>query len=289
MIYIKILIIVFQVIKLVEFVTLPTEKFVKESINIVSMAEKEGVIIRILGALAVYIHTEKCMHSRRIYNNIPRFGEGKPMFTDLDLMAYSSQRKKIMHFFEKTLGFKSLINPIFSYKRLIYEHPRRYFHVDVFFDKLEFSHDVNFGNKPGKGRLELDFTTITLTDIVLEKIQIHEINLKDIVDLMVIFRCSDISTNFSKDTVDAKYISTILSNDWGFWYDGTNNLIKVKKFAEVFAKEGKITEEDKNVIISRIDGLLKIIDETPKSKKWLKRSKIGTSKPWYRVVEEVER
>lgn len=280
---------IYKVIGMVEFVTLPKEEFVKKSVDIVSTAEKEGVIIRILGALAVYIHTEDCPHSRRIYDKIPRFGEGKPMFTDLDLMAYGSQRKKVMHFFEKTIGFESLINPIFSYKRLIYEHPERYFHVDVFFNKLEFSHEVNFGNKPGKGRLELDFPTITLTDIVLEKIQIHEINLKDIVDLMVVFRCSDISMNFSKDAVDAKYISSILSDDWGFWYDGTNNLVKVKKFTEDFAGEDRVTEEDKNIIIGRIDNLLKIIDETPKSRKWLKRSKVGTSKPWYKVVEEVER
>ena len=274
---------------MVEFVTLPQEEFVKKSIDLVSKAEKEGIILRMLGALAVYIHTADCSEGRRIYDKIPRFGEGKPMFTDLDLMAYGSQRKKVMRFFEKTLGFKSLINPIFSYKRLIYEHPNRYFHVDVFFNKLEFSHDVDFGNKPGKGRLELDYPTITLTDIVFEKIQIHEINLKDIVDLMVIFRCNDISMNFSKDVVDAKYISSILSNDWGFWYDGTNNLAKVKKFTEEFAEEGKVTEEDKNIIINRIDNLLKIIDEIPKSKKWLKRSKVGTSKPWYKIVEEVER
>ena len=56
-----------------------------------------------------------------------------------------------------------------------------------------------------------------------------------------------------------------------------------------FKDEGKIREDEAELVIKRVDALLKSIDDEPKSKKWIKRSKIGTSKIWYRPVEEVLR
>ena len=49
--------------------------------------------------------------------------------------------------------------------------------VDVFADELNFCHKVPF-----KGRLHLDSPTICNTDLLLEKMQIVEINLKDFKD-----------------------------------------------------------------------------------------------------------
>ncbi len=268
------------------FVTLPPEEFVAEAERIVAGAQERGIILRILGALGIYIHSKHVPEALSIYDRIKRFGEGKPMFTDLDLMAYGKQRKKVMEYFEKELKFKydMIMRALWAGKRLIYFHPKDYYHVDVFFDKLEYSHDVIF-----KGRLELDYPTISLADLALEKLQIHEINLKDIVDLMVLFYGHDICEGQEKECIDGKYIAKVLADDWGFWYDATTNLNKVKHFTERYFNEGKLTENEKNVILSRIDKLLKMIDEEPKSKKWKKRAKVGTSKPWYREVEEVVR
>src|SRR5436853_4006800 len=80
-----------------------------------------------------------------------------------------------------------MINGFFGDRRLVYYEGADRFHLDIFLDKLEFSHDILFGKKPGNGRLELDFPTISLTDLVLEKLQIHRIGRKDLVDLLVLF------------------------------------------------------------------------------------------------------
>ncbi len=273
------------------FVTLPPEEFVAEAERIVKGAQDRGIVLRILGALAIYIHSKHVPQALKIFDKIKRFGEGKPMFTDLDLAAYSKQRKKVMDYFEKELKFKydMMMRVLWAGKRLIYFHPKDYYHVDVFFDKLEYSHDVVFGNKPGKGRLELDYPTISLADIVLEKTQIHEINLKDIVDLMVLFYGHEVCDKQEKECIDGKYVAKVLADDWGFWYDATTNLNKVKHFTEKYFGEGKLTKEERDTIIARVDKLLKMIDEEPKTKKWKKRAKVGTSKPWYREVEEVVR
>jgi len=275
----------------VKFVSLPEEEFVKDSMNIIEKAKDMGIIIRIIGALAVYIHSIHCEKALAVYKKVKRFGEDKPMFTDLDLMAYGKQRNDVAKFFEKTLHFKPsfMINALFGDRRMIFLHPEGHYHVDVFFDKLEFSHDVYFGSKPGRGRLELDYPTISLADLVLEKTQIHHINFKDLVDLIVLFLGHEVDMKQDKEIIDGKYIAEVLSDDWGFWYDAVNNLEAVKKFSRSFHLENKLTKEEYRLVVSRVDKLLKIIDETPKTKKWLKRAKAGTSKPWYRVVEEVER
>jgi len=274
-----------------EFVSLPEERFVEESINIVEKAKDMGIVIRIIGALAVYIHSTHDARAINIYEKIKRFGEDKPKFTDLDLVAYGKQRRHIMQFFEKTLNFKPnlMVNALSGGRRLIYFHPKDYYHVDVFFDKLEFSHDVYFGKKPGEGRLELDYPTITLADMVLEKSQIHQINFKDIVDLTVLFAGHDVGSSQEKEIIDGKYIAKVLSEDWGFWYDATKNLKLVKEYATKFLSEGKLTKNCYDIVTSRVDKLLNMIDEEPKSKKWQKRAKKGTSKPWYRNVEELYR
>jgi len=274
------------------FVKLSPEEFINEAMSIVEKANERNIIIRILGACAVYIHSRHTPHSLDIYDRIKRFGEEKPLFTDLDLIAYSKQRKDIIRFFEEELKFNydKLMKAIFAHRRLIYFHPKGYYSADIFFDKLEFSHDIVFGSTPGKGRLELDYPTISLADLVLEKVQIHNINLKDIVDLMVLFYNHEVhEKDYIKDYIDGKYIARVLADDWGFWYDAVSNLNKVKSFVSKFYDENKLTIEEHNTIISRVNKLLKIIDKEPKTKRWEKRAKIGTSRPWYREVEEVVR
>jgi hypothetical protein len=273
-----------------EFVPLPEEQFVEESINIIEKAASQNIVLRILGALGVYLHSRHD-NAINLYKRIARFGEKNPIFTDLDLMAYGKQRKHIIQLFEKTLHFKPnlIINALFGSNRLIYHHPLGYYKVDVFFDKLVFSHDVCFGEAPGKGRLELDYPTIALADLVLEKIQIHQINLKDIVDLAVLFISHDVDTFQRTEVIDGGYIAEILADDWGFWYDATRNLDSVKSFSKKFYLENKLASEEQKIIISRVDKLLKIIEGKPKMKNWLKRAKTGTSKPWYREVEEMIR
>jgi len=274
-----------------KFVTLPEEEFIKECLDIIEKAREQGIVMRILGAVAVYIHSRHSKEAFKIYRNTNRLGTNKPIFSDLDLIAYGKQNRQVKKFFEEELGFKPdfIVNNLFGYKRLLYYHPEGHYHVDIFFNKLEFNHDVEFGSKPGHGRLELDYPTVTLADLVLEKCQIHEINFKDIVDLIILFIAHNVGSLQEKEIIDGKYIAKVLSEDWGFWYDATKNLKLVKEYALKFLSEKKLEKDCFDKVTLRVDKLLKMVDEEPKSKKWQKRAKIGTSKPWYRSVEELLR
>ena len=272
------------------FVEMKESEFVSEALGIMEKAQARGVCLRILGSLAAYIRSLDRGHGD-VFKSLERFGDGMPLFTDLDLAGYNRQRGDINKFFTKELGFQpdTLVNGMFGHKRLIYYHPQNKYHVDVFMNKLEFSHDVNFGDKPGSGRLELDSPTITATDIVLEKLQIHAINRKDLIDLIAIFIVHDVHEQFDKNVVDGSYIASILSDEWGFWYDATVNLNKVVSLTEELSANGKLGPDHRQIVLQRTDKLLNVIANTHKSKNWEKRAKTGTKKAWYREVEEVVR
>jgi hypothetical protein len=274
-----------------EGVKLSEKEFAEECKGIVDKARSNNVTLRVLGALAVYVHSAHSEDSLSLYDSIKRLGENRSTFTDIDLVGYSSEGKEIDTFFERTLGFKPdvMLKMLYGKRRSIYYHPDNSYFVDVFFDKLEFSHDVEFGSKPRNGRLEYDYPTITLADIVLEKTQIHRINLKDLIDLAILFLGHDVETKQQSETIDGHYVATVLSRDWGFWRDGTNNLGNLKHYVTQLLSEQRLVKSQHDVITRRADRLLEVIEEMPKTREWQKRAKVGTTKPWYREVEEVVR
>jgi hypothetical protein len=170
--------------------------------------------------------------------------------------------------------------------RTILHHPEGKYSIDVFFDKLSYSHEIHFGSNPASGRLSLDPVTISPTDLVLEKIQIHEINEKDIKDLVTLFASCEASDQEGRGRVSRKHIGQVLAEDWGFWYDANLNLDKVTHFAQRYKEDGKLDSERLETVLTRVNDLKKEIEETPKSKQWKKREKIGTKKKWWNDVEE---
>ena len=274
------------------FVEMNEDEFVKEATRLVATAQSQGIYQRIMGSLAAYIHSMDKPEIISTFKSLGRFGEGKPNFTDLDLIAYSKQGRQVGQIF-KQLGFKpdEMVNGFFGDRRLIFYSPTGAYHVDIFLNKLEFSHTVEFGEKPGAGRLELDSPTISLTDLVLEKLQIHEINRKDLIDLMIVFLGHPVSSDGvnEREAVDGAYISKTLGDDWGFWFDSVANLNKVKSFAIELMNEGKLTNEHVSTVNREVARLVDMANTSSKTKRWEVRSKVGTKKPWYREVEEVVR
>ncbi|MFZ0965977.1 MAG: hypothetical protein WAN82_05065, partial [Candidatus Bathyarchaeia archaeon] len=158
----------------------PTEVFLRESQEIVEKAKQEGVVLRILGGLSIAIH---CQEHREFAQKLGRMGTGVikgQEYSDIDYVSYRNQREKIKELFDK-IGYakrRATLSTAAS-ERQIYYHPKGWFYVDVFFDKLLVAnHPIDF-----RGRLELDYPTITVTDMLLEKIQMWEaFSVKDLKD-----------------------------------------------------------------------------------------------------------
>ena len=122
-------------------------------------------------------------------------------------------------------------------------------------------------------------------DLLLEKMQIVEINLKDFKDTIVLLLEHDLGRpgSNSEKTIDTDYIVNLMASDWGFYYTFTTNLNRVKEHVDQF---DALASPDKDVIRSRIDELIDLIEVSPKSLKWKLRATVGTKKLWYQEVSE---
>lgn len=272
----------------------PTEVFLRESQEIVEKAKEKGMILRILGGLGIAIH---CQEHKEFAKKLGRVGTGVVKgqeYSDIDYFSYRKQREKIKELFDK-IGYakrRATLSTAAS-ERQIYYHPKGWFYVDVFFDKLLVAnHPIDF-----RGRLELDYPTITVTDMLLEKIQMWEaFSIKDLKDCLLLLKAHDIKEKGEKEGIDASYIAKLLAKDWGFWYTATTNLKKLRKVIteidelgpEVGIDPKQIEKKDREEIALKIENLLERIDKEPKSFGWKMRAKVGTKKRWYNPVERPE-
>ena len=250
-------------------------EFINEALRIIDYAQKENVVLRLMGGFAIRLH---CPKNDYLYDKLER----KPAL-DLDLITYTKHRPKIKKIFTD-LGYASMTSMALMFAtgsaRQIYQDEAHNRSVDVFFDKLIMCHTIDFIN-----RLEIDTPTITLSDLLLQKIQIVKINEKDIKDVMILLREHETGET-EKETVNVPYIARLLSDDWGFWYTATSNLKKIKEFLNDYKV---LTEEDRSDVGGKIDKLTTAINNEPKSFSWKMRARIGTRKRWYTEVEELIR
>jgi len=249
---------------------IPYSSFLEKIDEILKVAKKYGIEMRLMGAAAVKLHCPEFLY---IHDRMER------KLSDLDFMSLSKYRKAMKTLFkELNYAIDQSLLYLTGGKRYIFYDSVEGIHVDVFFDRLEMCHTVDFGK-----RLMLDYPTIPLADILLEKMQIVELNEKDIIDTVVLLREHEIGET-DKETVNAGYIANLLSGDWGFYYTVVTNLNKVKNR---LSKHGALTDVDRLNIEKKINKALEIIENKPKSLKWKLRAKVGTKQKWYKEIGEV--
>ena len=107
---------------------------------------------------------------------------------------------------------------------------------------------------PFKGRLHIDSPTICNTDLLLEKMQIVEINLKDFKDTIVLMLEHPLShQQAGHKSIDTAYIVEMMRQDWGFYYTFTTNLKRVPDYLSEFPS---IRPDEADIIRTRIAELL---------------------------------
>jgi len=263
-----------------------SEEILSQTLNIVNEARIRGLTLRLAGGAAIRIHSHTFLG---LLDRLLEGGNKSYELKDVDMVTYRSQREDINKLFIDH-GFKpdKLVMAYFGDERFMYHQAEDLYDVDVFFEKMRFSHELDLG-PDGKGRLGIDFPTIPPVDLLLEKLQIHEVSEKDIIDLIVLLRAHTVKGDDSGDSINIQRIDKVLSSDWGFWFDAKNNLEETKKTLAKYMQISDLCKDDSDDIQRKIDRILACISSSPKSSGWLKRSKMGTKKTWWLDVEELVR
>jgi hypothetical protein len=244
--------------------------FEAEAVRLVEVASGKGLTLRLLGSLAFHIHCPRYAHLQK------QLGRA---YTDIDYAGYKAQTMQIGNFLTAS-GYceDAEVNTLFAGERMIYNHPSSGLHVDVFFDKLNFCHEINW-----VGRLEVDQPTLPLAEMLLEKMQIVKINEKDIIDTLMLLLEHPLRNNDS-ETIHIGRISQLCAKDWGLWRTVTMNLGKVAQMALGYEQ---LSVEEKSYLVAQVDAALARINDEPKSLSWKVRAKIGDRVKWYQEVDEV--
>lgn len=246
--------------------------YLEEGRHLVAEAQKQGMILRVMGPVALHYYFPDYVE---LYRSMERLGER--VFTDIDFAAYGKHRNKLVPFFESqgyTLEKRAAL--LSGGARLIF-FAGRIPMIDVFFDKLNYNHPIHY-----EGRLEIHPYCVSQTDLLLQKLQIVQINDKDLKDAMLLLLAAQIG--YSDDgTINTKYLGKIFSEDWGFYYTATNNLRKIK---EAMSGVKALLDPQRTTIAEKVDTLLKSIEDVPKGGKWKRREKVGTSRPWYQEITD---
>jgi hypothetical protein len=244
--------------------------FIKQAHHILDEANQRNITLRLVGALAFHIHCPA-------FNYIQK--ESQRYFTDVDFMAYVEQKSDIEKMFAE-MGYREdpRIKTVPGLRRSIFFTRDHAWHSDVFYDVLDFSHEVNF-----KGRLKIDYPTISLVDLLLEKMQIVKINEKDVIDTLMLFREHDVGSR-DDETINIDYLARVCKSDWGLWKTTTTNLGKVDQLADQYSV---LTADDRATIRERIHRTIERIEIEPPTLRWTLRSRVGERIKWYRDVDEV--
>lgn len=271
----------------------PAEVFFNEATRIVEKSKEADLTLRVMGGVGIGLHST---NERTFAERLGRMAAGKQEYTDLDFAGFLKERNRIGDFFSNRLSYakrKTTISTAVS-QRQIYFHPDDYFTVDVLMDKLLIAnHPIDF-----RSRLGVDQLTLPLADLLLEKIQMWvSFSEKDLKDCLVLLKAHEISDDGSEDEmISSKYIAQLLSDDWGFYHTATTNLKRIVTIVGNLDRTGhdfhidasRVSADERNNITGKIEHLLHVIDDRPKSWGWKARSKLGTKKQWYRDVETTQ-
>jgi hypothetical protein len=236
-----------------------------EAVRIIGSARDKGIVLRLIGSCGIRLHSH---------------GPTELGIKDIDIITYRDYVPSLKTFFS-SFGYVAdkRILALHGTERQIYYDTVRNIEIDVFVDRLRMCHTIDF-----KGRLELDYPTATVTDLLLGKTQIVKLTERDVKGIVVLLRDHDLGQG-ENEMVDLQYLAQLFSSDWGFYYTFTTNLQGISKRLD----ELPLQTDEKREISEKITTILRAIEKEPKTRGWKMRAAIGSRRKWYSEVDEVAR
>jgi hypothetical protein len=247
----------------------PVADIAEEARQVLAGCAAENVTARLIGGLAVAWHQHEPTppELRRSYADIDVVigrKEGRAARTALLRLGYVPNE-----------GF----NALHGDRRLLFYDQANGRQLDVFVGTFAMSHTLDLS-----ARLNLLPDTLCIADLLLTKLQIVEINTKDLVDAAQILRNHQVSREDQPglDELSLDRLCSVTSVDWGWYTTLTDNLVKVIAFAA-----DKLIERDREAVTSRVEAVQQAVAQANKSLRWKARARLGRHSPWYELPEEV--
>jgi len=138
----------------------PNPEITEEAVRVLEAASAEGIPLRLLGGLAIYLQSE----SARTHEQLKR------SYKDLDFATLAKFGAKTRALFAK-LGYSGnkTFNALHGHQRLLFYDDTHGRQVDIFIDRMQMCHTIDF-----RSRMYIDERTLSPADLLLTKMQIVE-------------------------------------------------------------------------------------------------------------------
>lgn len=238
-----------------------------EARRVLGLAGDQGITVRLIGGTAVvqHCHGDQPLALRR-------------SCADIDLVVRRADQRKLRTLLQEA-GYEpdTAFNAVHGARRLLYYDRANGRQLDVFVGEFRMCHQVDLD-----GRLGLDPATLSPADLLLTKLQVVQVNQKDLTDAASLLLWHEVAPEQSGDVLGIDRLVAVTSRDWGWFTTFTENLGKVDDAAAEL-----LSGEQAAVISARAARIAGTLAEAPKSVRWKARARIGRHVPWYELPEEV--
>jgi hypothetical protein len=240
---------------------------VAEAKRVLDLAATDGIALRVLGGVAIYLRAPTALPPALTRS-----------YADVDFITTKGSSGDVQRLL-RGAGYEPHVafNALHGTERLLFFDNGNERQVDVFVGGFSMSHKV-----PVAERLELEPVTVPLAELLVTKLQIAELNEKDIRDALALFHGHPVEER-DGDAINAARVAEMCSGDWGLWRTLTGNLAACRDHLPRY----DLPEEEAARLRGEMDALLDRIEREPKSRAWKLRARIGERKRWYALPEEV--
>ena len=239
----------------------------EEGRRLVEAAAEHGIPARLIGGVAIWVRCPSAAAPplQREYG-------------DIDIVSLSKRSRDLSRFLE-TMGYQpdKMFNALHGKQRLNFTDPVSGRPLDVLLDQFAMCHALDL-----RDRIGVDVATIPLADLLLTKLQVVQLNHKDVLDITALLADHPLGSA-DHDHIDVGRLAAVLGKDWGFEHTVRINLDRVL----ASLTERGLTDSVTATISERIAGLMRALDQGGKSLAWQVRAKVGERVRWYELPEDV--
>jgi hypothetical protein len=241
----------------------------QEADRLIGMGEERGLHLRLLGGLAV---CELCPSAQ-----LPAL---RRQYPDIDFVTDSISGATTRSLLSEN-GYEGdqRFNALHGETRLLFYHGSGEWQVDVFLGEFSMCHKIDLSRSLLPGR-----RTIPPADLLLTKLQIVEMNLKDMKDVLAILLDHPVTADTDPEAIELGRLTAATSRDWGLYTTVTDTLTRVRIDAAHLLDADQLARVEE-----RTNAIAEAILAAPKSRGWRLRSRIGRRILWYELPDEVGR
>jgi hypothetical protein len=240
---------------------------VAEARRLAAGIEDAGLPLRLFGGLGIRLHASGEIH--------PALARD---YADIDLLcARKASRETSRLLVAAGYEANDRFNAMNGSERMIFYDRANSRHIDLFVGGFRMCHAL-----PLADRLERDSPTLPLAELLLTKLQVVQLNVKDANDIIALLLDHDVAED-DDDAINAAYIAQLLAGDWGLWRTSQGSLERTRQAVA----QSDLSAEEQARVLARSERLWKRVEAEPKKLRWRSRARIGESKRWYDEPDEI--